>query len=71
MNIQPARSKRMTWLMLAQTYKGILQFMEEFEYVSMKFMVLDDDAGPVGSGVLVYQRPRGSGLNGSSLVETS
>ena len=61
----------MKWLMLAQTYKGILQFMEEFEYISMKLMVLDDEAGPVATGVLVYNRPRWSGLNGSSLVETS
>ena len=72
MNVQPGRGGRMKWLMLAQAFKGILQFMEEFGWMAVKFMVLDDEAGPVGTGVLVYyRRPRGVGLNGSSLVETS
>ena len=73
MKIQPGRGGRMKWLMLAQTFKGILQFMEEFGWMALKFMVLDDEVGPVGTGVLVYYRPRGIGLNnnGSSLVETS
>lgn len=72
MKIQPARGGGMKWLMLAQALKGILQLMEEFGWMAVKFMVLDDEAGPVGTGVLVYYRPRGIGLNnGSSLVETS
>ena len=71
MKIQPARGGRMKWLMLAQTFKGIVQFMEEFGWIAVKFMVLDDEAGPVGTGVLVYYRPKGFGANGSSLVETS
>lgn len=62
----------MKWLMLAQAFEGILQFMEEYGWIAVKFMVLDDEAGPVGTGTVVqYRRPREVGVNGPSLVETS
>lgn len=70
MKIQPARGGKMKWLMLAQTFEGIVQFMEDFGWMAVKLTVLDDEAGPVGTGTLVYQR-LGVGVNGSSLVETS
>ena len=57
----------MTWLMLAQTLEGIVQFMEDYGWIAVKFTVLDDEAGPVGTGTLLYR----VGVNGSSLVETS
>lgn len=72
MKVQPARGGRMKWLMLAQAFQGILQFMEGYGWVAVKFTVLDDEAGPVGAGVLVYnRRPGGLGVNDSSLVGTS
>lgn len=71
MKIQPARVGRMKWLMMAQTFNGILQFMEMFGWMAVRFTVLDDEAGPVGTGVLVYNRLREDGVNDSSLVETS
>ena len=72
-NIMPSRrGAGMTWLSLAQTYKGIVQFMEEFEWMAVKLTVLDDKEGPVGTGSLTYhRRPGGVGSNASSLVETS
>ena len=56
MRIQPARGGRMKWLMLAQTFQGILQFMEGFGWIAVKFTVLDNEAGLVGTGTLVYHR---------------
>ena len=44
----------MKWLMLARAYKGIVQFMEEFEWMAVRVTVLDDDVGQVGTGTLVY-----------------
>ena len=62
----------MKWLMLAQAFQGIVQFMEEYGWMAVKFMVLDDEMGPVGVGTLVNHRPRGEiGVNGSSLVGIS
>ena len=40
----------MTWLMLADTLTGIEDFMQDYGYVTVQFTVLDDTAGPVGSG---------------------
>lgn len=72
MKIEPSRTGRMKWLMLAQTFNGILQFMEMFGWIAVKFTVLDDEAGPVGRGTVVYyRRPREVGVNNSSVVETS
>lgn len=71
MRIQPSRGRRMKWLMLAETFKGILQFMEEIGWIAVKFVVLDDEAGIVGTGTLVYNRLREVEVNGSSLVGTS
>ena len=55
--IQPIMGRQMTWLMLAQASKGILQFMGEFEYMTLDILVLDDEAGPVATGMLRYYRP--------------
>ena len=71
MQIQPAIRWRMTWLMLAQTFDGIMEFMELYEWIEVKFAVLDEEAGPVGTGVLVYNRFGEHGVNNSSAVETS
>lgn len=71
MQVQPGRRGLMTWLMLAQTFQGLVQFMETFGWMAVKFTVLDDEVGPVGLGTLVYYRPRGGGVNGSSLAEIS
>lgn len=71
MRVQPARGRRMKWLMLSQALDGILQFMLDFGWVAVRFTVLDDEAGPVGTGTLVYNRPKGLGVNYSSLVGTS
>ena len=72
LKIEPARGQLMKWLMLAQTFQGILQFMEIYGYhMVRKFTVLDDEAGIVGWGTLVYYRPRAIGVNASSPVETS
>ena len=57
--------------MLARAYKGIVQFMEEFGWMAVILMVLDDEVGQVGTGTLLYYRPGESGSNGSSLVQTS
>lgn len=70
MKVQPARGGRMKWLMLAQTFQGILQFMEAFRWIAVKFTVLDDEAGPVGAGTLVYHRASGVGGSGSPPVGT-
>ena len=61
----------MKWLMLAQAYKGIVQFMEEFEWMAVRVTVLDDEVGQVGTGTLVYHRPRELGSNELSLVKPS
>ena len=62
----------MKWLMLAQTFQGIVQFMEEYGWMAVKFMVLVVEGGRVGVGTLVYyRRPGGVRVNGSSLVGTS
>ena len=72
MKIQPARRGHMKWLMLAQTFQGILQFMEAFGWIAVKFTVLNDDVGPVGAGTLVYhRRASGVGVSGSPPVGTS
>ena len=52
MQIQPGPNGRMNWLMLAQTYKGIVQFMEEFGWMAARLTVLDDEVGQVGTGTL-------------------
>ena len=57
--------------MLAQAYKGIVQFMEEFGWMAVRLTVLDDEVGQVGTGTLLYVQPRESGSNGSSLMRTS
>ena len=58
-------------LTLAQGFQGIVQFMEEFGWMALRLMVLDDEAGPVGSGVLsLVGQPSGVASNNSSLVET-
>ena len=57
--------------MLAQAYKGVVQFMEEFGWMAVRLTVLDDEVGQVGTGTLLYVHPRESGSNGSSLVRTS
>ncbi len=49
----------MKWLMLAQAFQGIVQFMEEYGWMAVKFLVLDDETGPVGVGKLVHYRPPG------------
>ena len=72
LKIETARGQLMTWLMLEQTFQGILQFMEIYGYrVVRKFTALDDEAGIVGWGTLALYRPRAIGLNASSPVETS
>ena len=71
MKMQPLRRARMKWLTLAQAYTGIVQFMEDYEWMELKITVLDDEAGPVGEGVLTTGfRSIGVGLNDLSLVET-
>lgn len=57
--------------MLAQAYKGIVQFMEEFGWMAVRLTVLDDEVGQVGTGTLLHVELRESGSNGSSLVKTS
>ena len=59
--------------MLAQAYKGVVQFMEEFGWMAARLTVLDDEAGQVGTGTLTLMsyQPSELGLNGSSLVKTS
>lgn len=42
----------LTWLMLAQTIKGIGDFMDNYGYISCEILVLDDELGPVASGWL-------------------
>ena len=69
MAIQPVQGGHMKWLMLAQALKGIVQFMEEFEWMAIDFTVLSDLVGQVGRGSLFQYRPRKVGSNGSSLVE--
>ena len=69
MRFAPMSGGRMKWLMLAQAFEGIVQFMEEFGWMLLRFTILDDDAGPVGMGVLGYYRPVGS--NGSSVIGVS
>ena len=72
LKIEPARGQVMKWLMLAQTFQGILQFMEIYGYrVVRRFTTLDDEAGIVGWGTLALYKPRAIGLNASSPVETS
>ena len=71
MAIQPLQNGHMKWLMLAQALKGIVQFMEEFEWMAIDFTVLNDLVGEVGRGSLFYYPPRMVGSNGSSLVEIS
>ena len=68
--VQPGRRKQTKWLMLAQTFMGILQFMEDFEWMEVKISVLDlDEVESVGTGMLLYGgRPRG--FDGSLMVET-
>lgn len=60
----------MNWLMLARTYKGVVQFMEELGWMALRLTVLDDEVGQVGRGSLTLV-PEGVGLNRSSLVRTS
>lgn len=69
LTIQPVQGGHMKWLMLAQALKGIVQFMEEFEWMAIDFTVLNDLVGQVGRGSLFHYRPRKVGSNGSSLVE--
>ncbi len=72
LKIEPKSPGAMKWLMLAQAFSGIVQFMEEFEWMAVKIVVLDDEAGPVARGTMVYAYgPGGVGSNGSSLVGTS
>lgn len=70
MQIQPGQNGRMNWLMLARTYKGVVQFMEELGWMALRLTVLDDEVGQVGRGSLTLV-PEGVGLNRSSLVRTS
>lgn len=69
--IQPGRGGHMTWWMLAQAYQGIVQFMEEFGWMELEITVLDDKAGPVGTGELKYITHRGLESNRSCLIEAS
>ena len=72
MKIEPAKGQVMKWLMLAQTFQGILQFMEIYGYhVVRRFTALDDEAGIIGQGTLAYYKPSAIGVNASSSVETS
>ena len=71
MRVEPAQVGHMKWLMLSQALKGIVQFMEEFGWMAVKFAVLDDEAGPVGTGMMLYYRSRRVEVNGSSLVGAS
>ena len=41
---------------MAQAFQGVVQFMEEFGWMSVMLMVLDDEAGPVGLARLGYLR---------------
>lgn len=59
LQVQPGSRGRMKWLMLAQAFQGIVQFMEEYGWMAVKFLVLDDETGPVGVGKLVHYRPPG------------
>lgn len=59
MKIRPRGSQtRMTWLMLSQTLKGVIQFMETYSWVAAKFTVLDDALGIVGMGMIGVYRPK-------------
>lgn len=46
----------MSWSMLAHAFKGIVQFMDTYGYMALKFDVLDDDSGIVGRGSIIYTR---------------
>lgn len=69
--MQPGRGRHMTWWMLAQAYQGIVQFMEEYGWMELEITVLDDQAGPVGTGDLKYITHKGLEPNRSSLIGTS
>ena len=72
LKIEPAKGQVMKWLMLAQTFQGILQFMEIYGYhVVRRFTALDDEAGIVGWGTLASYKPSAMRMNTSSPVETS
>lgn len=68
MHIEPGRRGLMRWLMLGQTFQGLVQFMEAFGWMAVKFTVLDEEAGIVGAGSLLHYRPRGVGVNGSAVA---
>lgn len=49
---------RLTELMLSQTLKGVVQFMEIFGWVRAKFTALDDVLRIVGAGILGVYHPK-------------
>jgi hypothetical protein len=58
MSIRPHGRMRMTWLMLSHTLKGVVQFMETYDWVGAKFTVLDNSLGIVGTGIISIYRPK-------------
>lgn len=54
--VKISAGKVMSWSMLAHAFKGIVQFMDTYGYMALKFDVLDDDSGIVGRGSIIYTR---------------
>jgi len=52
------RQTRLTKLMLSQTLKGVVQFMEIYGWVGAKFTALDDVLRIVRAGILGVYHPK-------------
>ena len=51
---RPLAQEDLTWLMLADTLEGIRVFFDGQGWFETSITILDDTAGPVGSGSITY-----------------
>ena len=52
---RPLAQEDLTWLMLSDTVEGLRLFFDGRGWFETSITILDDTAGPVGSGILVYR----------------